>query len=704
MTQAIFRAAVRLPPPRLAGALLALTVAATVAAAWFGVRAHDLSDAFSFTPLVLAFAVVGAIVVARRSRSTIGWLFLGEGLGFSLAVATSAYAASASAASTAQLGVGSSAASWADWAGAVGGELGFLFALAILLFPDGRLPSRRWRPVAWLLVLADALLLGSALTSGAAMRSQGSHLPSPVRLIPESLTWPVVNVVQTLILPLSVVAAAGCVVRYRKADGDERHQIKWFAFSGAILAFGLVVDGVISHNPLNALLVLGPLVPVATCFAILKYRLYDIDVLISRALVYGSLAVFITGVYVLVVVVIGSAGAGRLANPGSPPSLAVSVVATAIVAVAFQPLRGRLQHLANRLVYGERATPYELLSGFTSRLGEAYATEDVLPRLAQMLAEGTSARRADVWLSRDGRLRPAAAWPLGAEPPGPVAWEDGDAAVPGADRLALVRHQGELLGALTVSVRPGETLTPVQDKLIRDLAGQAGLVLRNVGLTGELITQLGELTASRSRIVTAQDHERLRIQRDIRERAERRLEQLQVSLEHAQSAAGEDAQAHLALVGQLRGDVSVVVEELRELARGIYPPLLADQGLVAAVRAQAAKAAAPVTVDAHGIGRYPRDVETTLYFCCVEALRNAGMFAAGATVGVRLASSDDAIFFDVHDDGPGFDQDAATDGSGLQNMSDRVAALGGELGIRSRLGGGTTVSGRIPLAAEPAGS
>ncbi|MGN6795320.1 MAG: ATP-binding protein [Streptosporangiaceae bacterium] len=701
---------IRFTKARLATGLLLLTVAALAAAAAFGVSAHDLADGFAFTPVLLAFAIVGAFVAARRPRNPIGWLFLAEGLSFAAGVATSAYAADATS-----LGV-SPVADWAEWIGAIPGELGFLFALAILLFPDGALPSRRWRPLAWLLILAESLMLAAAVTSGAAMHAQGSRLPSPVTLIPESVAGPVLDKAQTAVIPLALAAAIGCVLRYRRTTADGRHQIKWFASAGAVTAIGMLALGLTTGDPLGAFLVLGPLLPVAAGIGIMKYRLYDIDVVINKALVYGALAVFITGVYVLVVVVIGSVGAG-LATSGSRPGLALSILATAIVAVAFQPVRQRLQHLANRLVYGQRATPYEMLSAFSARMGEAYATEDLLPRLARMLAEGTAAARAHVWLLHEGELRAAASWPPDAAPPAPGEPESaglGGRAVPAAEpasggpaaaageQVALVRHQGELLGALSVVRRRNEPFTPAQDKLLGELAAQAGLVLRNVRLTAELVARLDELTASRQRIVTAQDQERLRIQRDIARGAQRQLAKLTASFRGAEATVGSDPQAQRTLMASLRSDVAAIVESLRELARGIYPPLLADQGLAAAVRAQAAKSGGPVVVSANGIGRYSKDIEAALYFCCLEALRNVGKYAAAACTRIELSGTDGAIGFQVSDDGPGFDMKLAGHGSGLQHMTDRLAALGGAIVIDSRPGAGTTVAGRIPLTASPA--
>jgi signal transduction histidine kinase len=682
----------------LAGALLLLTMAALALSGWFGVANGDLMNAFAFTPLLLAFAVVGAIVASHRPANPIGWLFLAEGLGFAVGVATDTFARHAIRA-----GAAPSSVAWADWLGAICGELGFLFVLAILLFPDGRLPSRRWRVVAWLIVAGEVLLVLMAVTSSAALRIQISAVRvSPVRLIPDSVADPVVNVAQTAFLPLTVAAAAGLVVRYRRATPDVRHQIKWVAYASLLTAVALLISGLVFGNPIGALLAVGPLIPVAAGIAIFKYRLYDIDVVISKTIVYGSLAAFITVVYVVIVAGIGSAGSGSV-QAGSRPDLGLSILATAVVAVAFQPVRERAQRLANRLVFGERATPYEALSEFAGRMGGTYDAEDALPRMAQVLAEGTGAARAVVWLKDGADLAAGACWPAGEAPPAPVGFADGEApAVAGADQVSLVYHQGDALGALSVAKRPGENLTPVEGKLMSDLAAQAGLLLHNIGLTEQLRARLAELRASRLRIVTAQDEQRRRIERDIHDGAQQQLLTIAGTLAEAQSLAGQDEDRERALVSQLKAETSGALQTLRELARGIYPPLLADQGLPAAIRAQAGKAPVPVEVSTDGIGRYPPEIETAIYFCCVEALQNAARHAPGSPTRIGLADSGGEVMFTVADDGPGFDPAAAADGTGLRNMSDRLAALGGSCQVDSGPGRGTTVAGRIATGAPVA--
>ena len=414
--------------------------------------------------------------------------------------------------------------------------------------------------------------------------------------------------------------------------------------------------------------------------------------MINKTLVYGSLAAFITAVYVAIVVGLGS----LVAQHGARAGFWLSIAATAVVAVAFQPVRARVQHLANRLVYGRRATPYEVLAQFAERTAGTYATEELLPRMARILAEGTAARRADVWLRAGGVFRDDATWPPG-EPPFPEARADADGrlAVPGADRVLPVRYQGEVLGALSVGKRPGESLTPAEGKLLADLAAQAGLVLRNVGLWEQLTARLEEIRASRQRLVAAQDEERRRIERNIHDGAQQQLVALTIKLNLTEGLIGTDPEGERELLAELRQEAASAVEDLRDLARGIYPPLLAGQGLAAALRAQAAKSPVPTSVEADGIARYPQDVEAAVYFCVLEALQNVAKYAGASSARVRLAASGDELRFEVADDGAGFDPGAKAFGTGLQGMADRLSAHDGVLDVRTSPGAGTVVTGRL---------
>ncbi|HXN02424.1 MAG TPA: GAF domain-containing sensor histidine kinase, partial [Candidatus Dormibacteraeota bacterium] len=399
--------------------------------------------------------------------------------------------------------------------------------------------------------------------------------------------------------------------------------------------------------------------------------------------------------YVAVVV-----GIGSIVGRGTGANLILSLVATAVVALAFQPARERLQRAANRLVYGKRATPYEVLSDFSDRLADAYASEELLPRMARVLGEGTGAERAEVWLRVDDELRRVAVWPdLGSEASPPVAVSGQLLPTLRAGRAVGVRHRAQLLGALTVNKRPGDVLTPIEEKLLTDLANQAGLLLHNIGLTQALLEKVQELRASRQRLVNAQDQERRRIERNLHDGAQQHLVSLRINVALAKRFARTDPDKTTNLLTSLEGALDETLETLRDLARGIYPPLLAEQGLAAALTAQARKATLPVEVDADGIGRYPQQVEAAVYFCCLEALQNAQKYANASKVAVRLDGENGALRFSISDDGAGFDPKAHPLGAGLQNMADRLDALGGSLTINAAPGRGTVVRGSLPPVA-----
>ena len=466
-------------------------------------------------------------------------------------------------------------------------------------------------------------------------------------------------------LAVLLVASVAPLLRMRRADGDERQQLKWIAYAVLLTVAGIVLFVFLAGTVLPSwtfdipiVLGFGLAFPVAIGIAIFKHRLYDIDVVISRTLVYGSLAVFITAVYVGIAV-----GIGALIGGGGKPNLGLSILATAIVAVGFQPVRERVQRVANRLVYGKRATPYEVLSQFSERVAESYAADDVMPRMARVLAEGTGAQRADVWLRSAGRWRDAAVWPPTPRRRAARRRERHAAGIDRGDR----RRRGAPPGRPARRAERHQAHRRVADagrgEPAHHLAGQAGLVLKNVGLTSDLQARLEELRASRQRLVTAQDEERRRLERNLHDGAQQHLVALKVKLGLAEMLAARDPERARATLDQLKADADEALETLRDLARGIYPPLLADKGLGAALESQARKATVPVTVDADGIGRYSQDVEAAVYFSVLEALQNVQKYARrvsarGATCArtvarLRFRSTTTARGFDVATDDAG---------------------------------------------------
>ncbi len=459
----------------------------------------------SFAPVFFAvYPAMGTLIVLRRGSHRIGWMLIAIGIVLLLQTTPDDYAIYAMALHPGSLPFGGAAVvlSQTIWIGGL-----FLFGVMLpLTFPTGHLMSRRW-----LIIVAFAVAYFVLVTAG------NAFVPNSIAGYPK-ITNPIgikgqdelFNNLQTLSLIPAVVwilgTVASIVVRYRRSRGVEREQMKWFLYSFLLVPVALALNNVPVLDRLSFLIAV-PGVAVGIAVAVLRYRLYDIDVVISRTLVYGALAAFITAVYVGIVV-----GVGSLVGSEGKPNLVLSIVATAIVAVAFQPVRERLQKIANRLVYGRRATPYEVLSQFSERVAETYAADEALPKMARVLGEGTGAKHATVWLRRGAELHASATWPEpvssnGSAPPTmqtiPIVGDELPK-IEGADRAVAVQHQGELLGALSVAKRDGESLTPIEDKLVDDLAHQAGLVLKNVGLTAELLQRLEELRASRQRLVAAQ--------------------------------------------------------------------------------------------------------------------------------------------------------------------------------------------------------
>jgi signal transduction histidine kinase len=648
-------------------------------------------------------APMGALLLRRVPSNPLGWVFSGLAVGYG-ALEVFAFIAIHGAYVNHDTYLWTLVAAWITVPVSIA-CVGTMVVLVPLLFPDGQLESPRSRRYAR---IATVFLVLATLASGIGtlavvgvnpIDNTGSPLSESATVLGGATTG--VSFLGLLIM--SFISASNLVGRYRRATGVRRRQLGGFAFAEVlVIVFGFVphfLANVFALSDLvtaltNAIFIGSfSLLMVAMAVAILRHGLYDIDVFISRTLVYGTLAVFITAVYVAIAV-----GIGALVGSGGKPNLALSILATAIVAIGFEPVRERVQKIANRLVYGKRATPYEVLSEFSGRVAETYAADVVLPRMAQVLQEGTGAESATVWLRGMAELRPAATFPDGIAATRSVPMSNGTLpALAEVTRAVEVRHQGELLGALTVTKRRGESLTPIEQKLVDDLAHQAGLVLKNVGLSADLQARLDELRASRQRLVHAQDLERRRLERNLHDGAQQHLVALKVKLGLAEMLLSRDPEKAAAILEQLKGDTDEALETLRDLARGIYPPLLADKGLVVALESQARKATVPVAIEASGIERYAQDVEATVYFCVLEALQNVQKYAHASHVIVHLRVEGRELTFEVSDDGEGFDTDVATRGTGLTNMADRVDALGGALDVTSRPNGGTTITGTLPV-------
>jgi signal transduction histidine kinase len=625
--------------------------------------------------MALSFVTVGALIAARRPAHTHGWLFLLLGLlmmAHSMGQEYASYALERNPGRLAQFFAWNNEWLWVPWVFTLG-------TFGLLLFPDGHLPSRRWRPVAVLSILGMVVTsAGLALVPGPLEAFPAYINPVGIRAAAEALDVAVGVGLMLLMLALAL-SVASVIVRMRRAAPAERAQLRWFGLGGGLMLVALLLNVLETFLPQKvpaiAVMSAATFLPVALGIGILRYRALDIDVVIRKAVVYTFLAAAASALYFGVVVAVPTA----LLHPTTTGQTVITIVVTSLLTLALLPLRRRAVHLANRLVFGKRATPYEVLSEFSGRVGGAYSTEDVLPRMARALGEGTGAMRAEVQVRVGHGLRPEAAWPAGGEVPEAEA-----------DLVAPVTYQGDDLGALAVWKTRGDPVTPVEEKLVRDLASQAGLVLRNVGL-------FEDLRLSRVRLIEAQDAERRRLERDIHDGAQQHLVSLMVRLRLAETLIAKDPDKAAAAVAAAKDQAGDALETLRDLARGIYPPLLADQGLPAALGAAVRKSSLPVELHPDGIGRYPEAAEAAVYFCVLEALQNVAKYAEASRAQVRLSGDAGELRFEVEDDGRGFDPVTTPRGSGTQNMADRLSALGGSLETRSSPGRGTTVVGRVPV-------
>ena len=688
----------------LARVIFGLTILGIAGGIWFsiidtGKFELDLAFMLSFC----LFPIIGYILAIRRPDNAISWLMLGIGFAFGLSAFVGSYASYAIRGGVGgpDLGAIALAIDQPMWVPIVGLPATFL----ILLFPDGHLPSPRWRWFAWLLGISMAITFLAILLGPG--RFEESAFPNVVNPLGSEALRPVMAVATgaIIMLPIGVIGSlVSLVQRFRRSTGIERLQLRWLVTAASTVAILYASALILSFNVtwgtqatpawlgvIQAVAIVSfGLIPIAIGISVLRYHLFDIDLVINRALLLAGMVVFITIVYVAIVV-----GVGALVGSQSTPVL--SAVAAAVVALAFQPARRRAQRFADRLVYGKRATPYEVLSQFSDRLGNAYANDELLPRMARALAEGTGASRADVWVRVGDELRADAVWPRDADRPEPlVASANTEGSLSSSSMREPVRHRGELLGALSITKKPGESMTTTEEKLVRDLAAQAGLVMRNVALADQLMDTIEELRASRQRLVTAQDERAKQLERNLHDGAQQQIVALTVKLRLLGQLMDRDVEKAKSMASDLQADATDALEQLRDLARGIYPPLLADQGLVAALEAQARKASVPTEVRSDGIGRYPQDIEAAVYFCVLEALNNVAKYAEATKAEVSLAQDDGHLRFAVVDDGTGFDTTETSYGTGVQGMADRLDAIGGALQVVSRRGGGTTIEGRIP--------
>jgi signal transduction histidine kinase len=615
-----------------------------------------------------AVALLGVLLTTRKPEHPIAWGFAATALLWALGSGAYAYAVDALVEDPGSLS-GGLAAAWIDsWFWLPG-----LLPMAVLLLvvPDGRLLSPRWRLA--LGALVGGMVLASVAFSGSSTFELGSSEPIANPLALGSPTIAVAAVIGFPLLAAGVLASIACFVRrYRRSVGEQRQQLRWIGGS-LVVGVGLGVLGAVSWGVFAYSFVLFAMallaLPAGTAVAILKFRLYEIDLVVNRAIVYGVLTVCVVASYVLVVGLIGA----TLSDRGD---LVLSLAVTGVVAVCFQPLRERVQLFVNQLMYGERDDPYAALARFGRRLETSLGADSVLPTVVETIGQTLKLRYVAVTLASSDEVA-AYGRPVGT-----------------ALGFPLV-HQGSVVGELRLAPRAGEQLRAADRRLIADLAPQVAAAAHAVALAQEL-------QAAHRRLIELREEERRRIRRDLHDGLGPALAGLTFTLDAVRNLTVSDLERANALLVSATEQTQTMIGDVRRLIYGLRPPALDELGLVGALRGLAAREASPsttITVRAPGtLPPLPAAVEVAAYRIVQEALTNVARHADARSCTVRLALERDVLLLEIADDGQGMEERRV--GLGLQTMQERATDLGGSCQITSTSGAGTVVAARLPALAS----
>jgi signal transduction histidine kinase len=698
-------------PVAISRGAVAAAAAASALAAWGAVLAGNAPNqegAVLLAVLVAAWAGAGLVVTVRRPWERLGLQVLaGTMLG-----GIGALAGGALHAHQHGMHLSSAAVTLAQLARPVAVALLPVVAMHILLgLPDGTCRVAR-----------SAIVVGYLAGISLALGLWAARPSFPL--------WPVA--VESVFAGLA--GAIGANHRYRQSQGVERQRMQWFGWAVAmggevtivVLALRLLAGWPTYWPGIATAVTIA--VPLSLVISSSKSVLARIDRLLAHTVSLLGLSGVVVVVYLVIVV-----GLGRVPTHQERSLLVLSMAAAAVAALLYLPARERLSRVANRFVYGERQAPDEVLRTFGNRLSRAVPLDELLLQVAESLRKTLALQTAEVWTGSEGRVERTVSVPdtpvvhltvshdeetiitrAGVSGPAwlavwlPQLLEGREDAVM---RVAPISHSGRLLG-LIVAARPaaGDAFGADDDTVLAELARELGLALHNVQLDSalqatleEVSRQADELRASRARIVAASDAARRQIERNLHDGAQQHLVALAVNLRLARQLAGADPDGVKELLDQLSEDIQAAVQELRDLAHGIYPPLLMDRGLSEALSAAAGRAAIPTNLSVEGLGRYRPEVEAAVYFCCLEALQNAAKHAGdGATATVRVWQEAGGLLFEVADDGAGFDPGArSTPGAGFVNMADRVGAVGGTFSVSAAPGKGTKIAARLPVGSSP---
>jgi signal transduction histidine kinase len=685
-------------PRKLSAAAFGLAITTAAVTLGLGIAVShpepvDLVTWAASVGLVVAYSSVGVVIARRPAGQAVGWLLLALGLSFGLKMSATEYALLAH-----HLGSVLPGGVFAAWLQGWVGSIAFpaAFPILLLVFPNGRLQSARWRPLVALSLVSGGLIAAANLTNpgeliGGIQIHLGIDNPTGVQTLPLALDlplelgWP---------LAISCILAAGVALgqRYRRSDGELRQQIKWLALAGSVLAvtFALGLAVYISlvsggggadptQLPLAAVVLLQVLwtaigVPCAIGIAVVRHRLYDVDALISRGLAYGILSILLVASYGGLVAVLS----GVFHQQGQQ---ALAALVTVAVAIAFAPLRDRVQRRVDRLLYGERGDPYAVIDGLGRRLEAAVAPEHVLPTVVETVAR--TLKLPYVAMSLDGAaggLTAAVGTPL-PEP---------------SERTELpITYQSNIIGRLVVGSRSaGERFSPKDLRLLNGLA-------RQLGPAASALLLGNQLRLSRHRIVAAREEERRRLRRDLHDGLGPALAGVTLRLAAVRRAlpAGSD---ELTELNTARGDLKHAIADLRRVVNDLRPPVLDQLGLLAAIGSVTEQVTdngpggLDVQVEASGdLDDLPAAVEVAAFRIIQEALTNVHRHAGARLCRVSIVAGS-TLRLEVVDNGHGI-TDSRRDGVGMSSMRERAEELDGTLSIEPAPGTGTRLVAELPL-------
>jgi two-component system NarL family sensor kinase len=653
----------------VAASAVAVTAGSWVLALVLGAAGGHLADALTGLSAV-AFAVVGALVVWQRPGNGMGPLFCAGALSLTVLGVGGLYARYAAAHPSAGL----PAAVFISWLADTAAlpTMGIFAGLIPQVFPDGRPLSRRWRPALWagwaFIVLAT---LGNAFTS--------QHLESvPGRDNPYAVTgldglWAVMIAISA---PLGLAAVCAglisLVLRWRRSGGDERQQLKWFIAGASLLPVPLLLHDAMPVFSDVMISVAFLVIPVLLGVAVLRYRLYDLDLVVRRAAAYAVVSALVAGIYLAIVAVVEAAVGGHATQTEH-------VIAAVVAAAAFQPLRALVQRTVDEVFYGDRLRPYEAMNRIGRQVEHAMLPDTVLPGVVTALTDALRVPYAAI------ELLDESGWSMAAERGRPA----------GTVEEFPMTYQAERVGRLLVSPRaPGQPLDTSDRRLLVDLA-------RQVGVAAHAVRASLALQRSRIALVSAREEERRRLRRDLHEGLGPTLAGVTLGLHAARShvVSAPDEAEHL--LETLEAQVEQAVADVRRVVYGLRPPALDEFGLLRALQLQASQleATAPtlsVALDLpeQPIGQLPAAVEVAAYRIACEALTNVVRHAEATACTVRV-HLDGALELDITDNGRGLSPDHRA-GVGILGMRERADELGGQLTISSDQCR-TAVHARLPV-------